>query len=83
METLLLFTSSFILVGLLGIQSKNVQQSKYLMAAVTSIFISISQFIFVKIVASGNLYDLTVVCIGGALGIMLAIYAHDRMVQRK
>lgn len=78
MNTILLFTSSFILVGLLGLQSKNVQHSRYLMAALTSIFISISQFIFVKIVATGNIVDLIVVCCGGAIGIVTAIYLHDR-----
>ena len=78
MNTILLFTSTFILVGLLGLQSKNVQHSRYLMAALTSIFISISQFIFVKIVATGNMIDLVVVCCGGAIGIVTAIWLHDR-----
>ena len=77
-DSLLLFISSFILVGLLGLQSKNVQHSRYLMAALTSIFISISQFIFVKIVATGNMIDLVVVCCGGAIGIVTAIWLHDR-----
>lgn len=74
---LLLFISSFFLVGLLGLQSKNVQHSRYYMAALTSVAISISNFVFVKVVTTGGYDTLLVTCLGGAMGIITAIYIHD------
>ena len=73
----ILFIASFFLVGLLGLQSKNVQHSRYLAAALTSMAISCSNFIFVKAVAMGGYDTLLTVMVGGASGIMCAIYAHD------
>ena len=75
----ILFFASFSLVGLLGLQSKNVQGSKYIAAAVTSVAISIANFFFVKIVASGNYEALAIASVGGALGIMTAIYIYDKI----
>ena len=61
----ILFIASFFLVGLLGLQSKNVQHSRYLAAATTSMAISLSNFIFVKSVAVGGIDTLLIVIVGG------------------
>ena len=82
-QYIILFIASFFLVGLLGLQSKNVQHSRYLAAALTSMAISLSNFIFVKIVTTGGLDTLLVTCIGGASGIMVAIYAHDHHLTKR
>ena len=73
----ILFVASFSLVGLLGLQSKNVQHSRYFMAAITSAAISVSNFVFVRIVTTGGYDNLLVTMVGGAAGIMVAIYLHD------
>ncbi len=82
-DYIILFTASFFLVGLLGLQSKNVQNSQYYMAALTSIAISVANFVFVKAVAIGSYDTLFVVMVGGASGIIVAIYAHDHLLSRK
>jgi len=71
------------MVGLLGLQSKNVQHSRYLAAATTSMGISLANFIFVKSVAMGGYDTLLVVMVGGATGIMTAIYAHDHHMMKR
>lgn len=82
-EYIILFIASFFLVGLLGLQSKNVQHSRYLAAATTSMAISLSNFIFVKSVAVGGIDTLLIVMVGGASGIMAAIYAHDHHLMKR
>ena len=59
----ILFIASFFLVGLLGLQSRNVQHSRYLAAATTSMAISLSNFIFVKSVAVGGIDTLLIVIV--------------------
>ena len=70
------------MVGLLGLQSKNVQHSRYLAAALTSMAISCSNFIFVKAVSVGGYDTLLTVMVGGASGIICAIYAHDHHLMK-
>ena len=82
-QYIILFIASFFLVGLLGLQSKNVQHSRYLAAALTSMAISLSNFVFVKAVAVGGYDTLLVVMVGGASGIMSAIYAHDHHLMKE
>ena len=79
----MLFFAAFFMVGLLGLQSKNVQHSRYLAAAMTSMGISLSNYIFVKSVAVGGIDTLLIVMVGGASGIMAAIYAHDHHLMKR
>ena len=78
----LMFISSFVLVTLFGLQSKNVQHSRYLAAFFVSIGISASNFIFVKYAASGSYDVMVATASGGAFGIVTAIYIHDKVVSR-
>lgn len=82
-DYIILFTASFFLVGLLGLQSKNVQHSRYLSAAITSMAITIANFVFVKVVATGGLDMMFTGMVGGACGIMVAIYAHDHHLMKR
>jgi len=81
-QYIILFISAFFMVGLLGLQSKNVQHSRYLAAALTSMAISCSNFIFVKAVSVGGYDTLLTVMVGGASGIICAIYAHDHHLMK-
>ena len=83
MSYVMLFFAAFFMVGLLGLQSKNVQHSRYLAAAMTSMGISLSNYIFVKSVAMGGIDTLLIVMVGGASGIMAAIYAHDHHLMKR
>lgn len=79
----ILFLASFFLVGLLGLQSKNVQHSRYLAAATTSMAITLANFIFVKAVATGGIDMMFTGMVGGASGIMFAIYVHDHHLMKR
>jgi hypothetical protein len=81
-DYLAMFTSSFVVVFLLGLQSKHVHKSKYFAAAMTSVGISIAQFVFVKYAVNGNILVLIVSAIGGAIGIALSIYVHDHHIEK-
>ena len=80
---LVMFCTSFCSVFLLGIQSKNVNQSRYIAAIITSMGISIAQFVFVKYSASGDLTALAVMSVGGCMGIASSIFMHDTLAKRK
>lgn len=53
-----MFVSNFVLVFLLGLQSKNVNAGRYMAAVTTSFGISVANFIFVKYAAAGS-YDVS------------------------
>ena len=83
LEYLLMFVGSFVLVFLLGIQSRNVVAGRYLAAVATSFGISVSQFIFVKFAAAGS-YDVFFVnAAGGCLGIAGSIFFYKHIFVRK
>ena len=82
-DALTLFASSFVVVFLLGVQSKNVMQSRYVAAMLTSLGISASNFLFVKYVSAGGFVEFSTAAAGGMLGIASAIYFYDRIVPRK
>lgn len=77
-----MFWSNFFVVFLLGLQSKNVNQSRYVAAVVTSFGISVAQFIFVKYAATGS-YDAFFICAaGGCSGIAFSIWFYDEVMHR-
>lgn len=77
-----MFVSSFVVVFLLGLQSKNVNRSRYVAAAITSVGISVAQFVFVKYAANGHWLVMFVSAFGGALGIVTSIYVHDHHIEK-
>lgn len=83
-DHLLLAISSFANVFLLGFQSKNVQHSRYWMAAFTSVGICLAQYFFARYAAHGEGWMfLAVSGPAGALGIVIAIKVHDLMLRER
>lgn len=82
-DYLSMFAASFFVVFLLGVQSKNVQQSRMFAAVVTSFGISVSQFLFVKYAATGSISAFFVMAVAGCMGIATAIWFHDTHLQKK
>ena len=78
----LLFFGSFVSVFLMGLQSKNVNQGRYLAAVVTSFGISVSQFIFVHFASTGNYSVLAVSSAGGCIGIACSIWFYQTFLER-
>lgn len=81
-DYLLMFVSSFFVVFLLGLQSKNVNQSRYVAAIITSFGISLAQFFFVKYAANGDYIVFMVCAIGGCMGIAFSIWFYDNVLRR-
>lgn len=79
----IMFFSSFLLVFLLGIQSKNVNQSRYVSAVVTSFGISLAQFFFVKYAAAGDYAVFFTCAAGGCIGIAFSIWFYDNVLHRR
>ncbi len=80
MTALTLFTSTFAVVFFLGLQSLNVNQHRYIAAAITSYFISGANFFVLKMVPT-ELSTLETLAYfnGGPLGIVCAMWAHPRL----
>lgn len=74
-----MFSASFLMVFLMGLQSKNVNQSRYLAAALTSIGILGSQFVFTKAAVTGGMAEFIAFGLGGALGVTSSIWTHDSL----
>lgn len=82
-EYLLMFAGSFVLGFLLGIQSRNVVTGRYMAVVMTSLGISVSNFIFVKYAATGS-YDVFFVnAAGGCLGITGSIWFYKHILERR
>lgn len=82
-DYLTMFFSSFVVVFLLGLQSRNVQAGRYLAAVVTSFGISASQFIFVKYAVTGSYAVFFTCATGGCLGIAFSIWFYNNLIERK
>lgn len=67
----------------LGIQSKNVNQSKYLAAACTSVAIGFCNLVTVKAILSDNPLDIALMITGGPIGIVTSIFLHDKYLNKK
>lgn len=76
MNTLALFTSTFILVFALGIQSLNVNNGHRAAAMFTSFFIGSSQMVLFKLAPSANWIETAAFLLGGPFGIYAAMVAH-------
>lgn len=83
MNELLIFLSSMALTMFLGFQSKNVNQSKYVAAACTSVAISFCNLITVKAIITDEPLSIGLMMIGSAIGIVLSIYLHDNYLKKK
>ena len=78
-----IFASSFALTMFLGMQSKNVNQSRIMAAFLTSIGISICNLITVKVAMNQNWFQIVLMMIGSGLGIVTSIFVHDKWMKKK
>ncbi|MPS48537.1 hypothetical protein [Methylobacillus sp.] len=76
-DYLIVFASNFAGIFLLGLQSKNVQNSRYIPAVITSMLISVTQVVFVKYMSQGDLAIFGVAAVGSALGIASSIWFYQ------
>lgn len=83
LDAMILFWSSFLSIGLLGIQSKNVNQSKYAAAGITSLLITLTNAVFVKYMATGTPAYIAIAGLGASCGIMTSIWIYDNVINRK
>ena len=65
---MILMVSAFATVFLLVFQQQNVIHRQYTLAAVTSAFITVTQFVVIKGVAGGDLLDMAYMIVGGHAG---------------
>ncbi|MFT4064288.1 hypothetical protein [Paraburkholderia sp.] len=79
----ILFAASFGSVFLLGVQSKNVNQGRYIASVVTSFGISLGQFTFAHAAASGTLTAFLVSAAGGCSGIASSIWFYQQFMEKK
>lgn len=83
MTPLAVFLSSFISVFALGFQSQNVNQGHYVAAFITSFAIGGGTLVLYKVLPDGTWLDTVAYLIGGATGIVCAMWAHRRTLGRK
>lgn len=76
MTALTLFASTFTLVFLLGVQQLNVQHGHLAAAAVTSLFIGLSQLALYKLAPDASGMEIAAYLSGGPLAIVCAMKAH-------
>ena len=69
-----MFIANFFVVFLLGLQSRNVNEGQYIAAVITSFGISVSQFLFVKYAANGDIWVFLICAMGGCCGIAFSIW---------
>lgn len=79
---LVLAIVSMVQVFAMAFQSKNINGGHYVLAAVGSIFIGLSQaFVWKAITASGGLTDTLIYAISGGAGCIAAMWTHRRFVK--
>jgi len=85
MNDLLLFASSFLSIFLMGFQQLNVEHRKYALSFITSFAMTFFNYCIFKLLPSGgfDLLQFFSFAFGGALGIVLAMVAHDKLIPKK
>jgi hypothetical protein len=73
--------SAFVAVFLLVFQQQNVTHRQYKLAALTSALITVSQYFVIKGVATGGLIEMAFMIIGGMLGVLTSMKAHENMIK--
>jgi hypothetical protein len=81
MTELTLFASTFILVFALGLQSLNVNNGNYLLAALTSFVIGSGQMVLYKIAPHASWPQIASYLCGGPLGILCSMRTHPHLVR--
>lgn len=81
MTELTLFASTYILVFALGLQSLNVNNGHYILAAMTSFIIGAGQMVLYKLAPHASWSEIAAYLCGGPFGIVSAMHAHPYLAQ--
>lgn len=81
MTELTLFCSTFILVFALGMQSLNVNNGHYILAALTSFVIGSGQMVLYKLAPNAGWSDIASFLLGGPFGITASMWFHPRLAR--
>lgn len=81
MTEAILFCSTFVLVFALGLQSLNVNNGYYLLAAVTSFVIGSGQMVLYKLAPDASVSEIAAFLLGGPFGITASMWCHPRLVK--
>jgi hypothetical protein len=81
MTELTLFASTFVLVFALGLQSLNVNNGHFILAAFTSFVIGAGQMILYKLAPHASWSEIAAYLFGGPFGIMCSMKAHPHLVR--
>lgn len=79
---MILFLITFITVFLLAFQQQNVVGGHYKMAVLTSFAIGFTQFYTYRLAAFGDPFDWVYMSLGGAVGVVLSMYLHKRVLKK-
>lgn len=83
MTAVLLFSSTYILVFSLGMQSLMVNRGHFIGAFFNSLVISVAQLVLLKLGPSAAGSEIAGYILGGPFGIVSAMYAYRRWSQAK
>lgn len=81
MTELILFISTYILVFALGLQSLNVNNGHYILAALTSFVIGAGQMVLYKLAPNASWTEIAAYLSGGPFGITSAMWSHPRLAK--
>lgn len=82
-DYVLMFASNFSIVFLLGLQSRNVVAGRYFAAVVTSLGISVGNFMFIRFAATGDPSTFVVCASGGCCGVAASIWFYENVVLKR
>ena len=82
MIELTLFASTYVLVFALGLQSLNVNNGHYYLAAMTSMVIGSGQMVLYKLAPNADWLAIAAYLAGGPVGITSAMWAHPRLARK-
>ena len=77
---MILLASSYLTVFLLVFQQQNVVHRRYLWATLTSLAITVSQFVLIKSVSASDSWEILYMAAGGVLGVLSSMYIHPRLM---
>jgi Na+/melibiose symporter-like transporter len=83
MKWLVLFSASFVYIGLKSFQQLNVQHGKYLLIVPTSLLMAFAEVtVVVGVVKADSIWAAVPIGCGAGLGCMIAMMTHRRMVRK-
>lgn len=82
-SALLIFAATIANVFLLGFNSRNINTGQYLIAALTSAFIGLTNLVlYKKLPVVTTFWEGAAYCVGGSIGITAAMFIHHRYFRK-